>query len=156
MVGERGELPGAGGTLPEGGCGARREHERGGRGVVAEGAAGDGSAGVDLELKAGAGLGVVAVEDAEIHDVGRPISEAPTSWRTATAASGGSQGGGAGRAFGDGDAVGAGAEDGHVELTERDGFAGAVELVELDGPGNQPSRRPRWMSWPAARRRTDR
>ena len=39
--------------------------------MVAERAAGDGSAGVDTELEAGAGLGVIAVEDAEILDVGR-------------------------------------------------------------------------------------
>jgi hypothetical protein len=30
----------------------------------------DGSAGVDPELEAGAGLGVVAIEDAEVLDVG--------------------------------------------------------------------------------------
>jgi hypothetical protein len=50
--------------------GGMREDEVGGRGVVAEGAAGDGSAGVDAELEAGAGLGVVAIEDAEVLDVG--------------------------------------------------------------------------------------
>ena len=64
------ELPGAGGALPEGGRCVRREHQVGGRGVVAEGAAGDSSAGVDAELQAGARLGVVAVEDAEVGDVG--------------------------------------------------------------------------------------
>ncbi len=39
--------------------------------MVAEGAAGDGSAGVGAELEAGAGLGVVVVEGAEVLDVGR-------------------------------------------------------------------------------------
>ena len=65
-----GELPGTVGSLAEVGGRVRGKLEgRGGR-VVAEGASGDGSAGVDAELEAGAGLGVVAIEDAEVLDVG--------------------------------------------------------------------------------------
>lgn len=65
--------------------------------MVAEGAASDGSTGMDAEVQAGARLGPVAVEEAEVVDVGGSISEAEAWYRTVTRAIEGSQGGGAGR-----------------------------------------------------------
>jgi hypothetical protein len=69
-IGERGDLPGSRGSLPEVGGRVRRKEQVGGGGVVAEGAAGDGSTGVESEMEAGAGLGLVAVEEAEVFNVG--------------------------------------------------------------------------------------
>ena len=124
--GQGSELPVAGGALPEGGGGVRREHQVRGRGVVAESAAGDGSAGVDLELEAGAGLGVVAVEDAEVGDVGggdlggglgkdgkdfKDGKDGLPGGRRRTSGDGGSE------ALGDGDSGGAGGEESEVGLS---------------------------------------
>ena len=56
-----GELPGSVGSLPEVGGRVGWEEKVGRGGVIAEGAAGDGTAGVEAEVEADAGLGLVAV-----------------------------------------------------------------------------------------------
>ena len=138
-IGRGGELPGSGGALPEAGGGVRREEEVGGRGVVAQGAAGDGSAGVDAEMEAGAGLGLVAVEEAEVFDVGGVdlgsgglVADGDEGDRGLPGGRRRARGGSAARAFGDGEAVGAGGEEGLVELAGFEGGAGGVLLVEGD------------------------
>ena len=126
-IGGRGELPGAGGALPEPGGGVGRNDQVGGRGVVAEGAARDGSAGVDPELEAGAGLGEVTIEDAEVLDVGRPDL------------------GSAGFvANGDGG-------DRRLPRRRRRARRGGAPAALGDGDAGGADERPRWMSWPTAR-----
>jgi hypothetical protein len=96
---------------------------------------------VDPELEAGAGLGVVTIEDAggprcrsgrsrKLRLRGGRRRRLPEGRRWARR-------GGAPAALGDGDAGGADAEDGYVELAGREGLGSAVQLVELDGSGDQ-------------------
>ena len=125
--------------MPEVGGGVWGEEEVGEGGVGAEGSSGEGSAGVEAEVEAGAGFGLVAVEEAAVFDVGGGdlgerglVVDGEEGDGGLPEGRGGGGGGGAFQAFGEGVAGGAGGEEGLVELAGVEGGAGGVLLVEGD------------------------
>jgi hypothetical protein len=106
--------------------------------VVAQCAAGEGSPGVDAEVQAGAWLGLVAVEEVEIFDVGGVdlgggglVADGDEGDRGLPGGRRRARWDSAARSFGDGEAVGAGGEEGLIELAGEGGACGVL-LVEGD------------------------